>query len=384
MYLKKEINDYISSIGSDYLENINYIPPLNELYNYIQMILENIYEKKKIKKHLYKEIIIQYIADKFKDIYGSNYNDFKIINNKNIVEKLKSIPQAEQRTPEWFKLKENSIGASEAASIFGKNAFSSKNELLLKKCGYKKENSNSMAIACLHGTKYEPIVQKLYEIKENVSLLEFGSLPHSNLEMVSASPDGITENGIMIEIKVPISRQITGIPPIYYWIQMHQQMEVCNLDQVHFVECKISEYLNKDSYLSDIFSDEKKDEPINSLGLYKNLIIEYHNLEFNKIEWIYPDKFYNNKELIQWEMDNKVKLEKNENCLYSRTIYWKIEEYSKSEIWRDNNWWNENKHIYTEFWNKVLYYREKGYDELLKPVKKRNSKTPVCIIEDEQ
>ena len=107
----------------------------------------------------------------------------------------------------------------------------------------------------------------------NVELFEFGSIPHPELHMVSASPDGITPKGVMIEIKVPIKRHITGIPPIYYWIQMQQQMQVCNLDRVDFVECKITEYLNKNDFLKD----RKNNSDINDLFTendnYKNAII---------------------------------------------------------------------------------------------------------------
>ena len=71
--------------------------------------------------------------------------------------------------------------------------------------------------------------------------------------------------------------------------------------------------------------------------------------------------------------------------MYFRTIYWKIEQYSVSPIWKDNEWWVNNKHMYTSFWEKVLNDRKIGYESLIKPVKKRLSiKKPVtCLITDD-
>lgn len=388
IFLEKEnLNNNITSIIDDYLENVEYQPPLEELTDYCLLILENIYEKQFIKKNIYPEILKQFICFNSQDIYGVNYNFFKNIDNSPIVNELRNIPLIEQRSEEWFKLKEDTIGASEAAAIFGKSSFSSKNELLIRKCGYKKENNSNMMIACMHGTKFEPVVQLLYETINNVELFEFGSIPHPELHMVSASPDGITPEGVMIEIKVPIKRHITGIPPIYYWIQMQQQMQVCNLDRVDFVECKITEYLNKNDFLKD----RKNNSDINDLFTendnYKNAIIEYHNMTNDTISWLYPSKFLKIDELSIWEKKEISFLNKSSDRLYSRTIYWKIELYSITPIWRDNFWWEKNKNSYIDFWNQVVLYREKGYSELIntnvKKISKKTDNKIKCLITDD-
>ena len=246
------------------------LPTLTE-YSYL--ILNNVYEKKFCKKHIYKEIIKQGICSLYKKHFLNKYNNFHVFDNTHIVEYLKTIPQYEQRTPEWFKMKEDSIGASESAIIFGKSIFSNKNKLLMKKSGYKEEWKQNPA--CMHGTKYEPAVQMLYQMKNNVKLYEFGSIVHNKYSMISASPDGITEKGVMVEIKVPFKRKITGIPPIYYWYQMQQQMEVCDLDRVDFIECNISEYFNKKEFLNDVNSDNSPDSFYNKDGNVKNIVIEY-------------------------------------------------------------------------------------------------------------
>ena len=71
-------------------------------------------------------------ATLYKDVFVGEYDSFTIHDNSHIVDYLKTIPQFEQRTPEWFKMKEDSIGASESAIVFGQSIFSNRKKLLLK------------------------------------------------------------------------------------------------------------------------------------------------------------------------------------------------------------------------------------------------------------
>ena len=63
-------------------------------------------------------------------------------------------------------------------------------------------------------------------------------------------------------------------------------------------------------------------------------------------------------------------INKSDNKLYSRTIYYRIEEYSVCEVWRDDIWWENNKIKFIEFWEKVEKYRKEGYESLIVPKKK--------------
>ena len=201
--------------------------------------------------------------------------------------------------------------------------------------------------------------------------------------MVSASPDGITETGVMIEIKAPFRRKITSIPPVYYWYQMQQQLQVCNLDRVDFVECKIAEYLNKKRYLKD---HEKgfANSNINSAGDTKGVIIEYfiYTGSASSVDWIYPEKFLLVDEISGWIETEKNKLEVEDNKPFSREIYYKVEKYSCCGVWRDDDWWNSNKHKYVEFWDTVVAGRIKGVESLIKKKKPRQRRKVKCLIED--
>ena len=202
---------------------------LAELTRYVLMILETIYDKKDFEKQVFPPMIKQLIAQLYPQFYGKHYRGLALVDNSTIVNRLRELPLVPQRSPEWYKLKENSIGASEAASLWNDNPYGTKTSLLQKKSGStvsSGENSGG-TVHMMHGIKYEPIIQMIYCKKHNTVLYEFGSILHPEMSMVSASPDGITPEGIMIEIKAPLSRVINGIPPKYYWYQMQQQLQVC-------------------------------------------------------------------------------------------------------------------------------------------------------------
>jgi putative phage-type endonuclease len=314
-------------------------------------------------KNIYPEYIKQLIAELYPDKYGFNYNYFKENDFKNQVEYLLKLPQYAQRTEEWYKMKQNTIGASECSVVFGANPYDSMNSFILKKCGYGEIN-NKIGIHCQHGIKYEPIIQQLYCKRNNTTLYEFGSIRHSRINFISASPDGITPTGVMIEIKAPPKRIITGIPPIYYWYQMQQQLQVCSLRKVDFIECKIDEY---DSYSN--FIEDK--------GHEKGIIVEY--MIDDKIDYIYPDKLLDENEIDDWILNIRDKIPTN--GVFNRFIYWKLLIYSTTTIWRDDIWWCKNNYKYYEVWNRIEYYRKNGYEELIPKKRPRKQKNDEIIID---
>ena len=97
------------------------------------------------------------------------------------------------------------------------------------------------------GTKYEPVSVQYYEYIYDTTIEDFGCIPHKEYSFLAASPDGINTDqnnylfGRMLEIKNVVSREITGIPKMEYWIQMQLQMEVCNLNECDFLETKFVE-----------------------------------------------------------------------------------------------------------------------------------------------
>jgi len=167
-----------------------------------------------------------------------------IIKNHKIIKKLDAAPQPEQRSPEWFAMRETMITASDMATAIDENPYQGPFDLIKKKChitGYKPNKYTEW------GVKYEPVADLVYKYKIGKEIKEYGLLKHDTISMIGASPDGITADGIMVEIKCPFCRKITGIVPHYYWIQIQIQLEVCDLPT---------------SFLREIFSFEEDDNAI--------------------------------------------------------------------------------------------------------------------------
>src|SRR6185312_2631385 len=106
------------------------------------------------------------------------------------------------------------------------NPFQHREETIQEKAGGKSKFMGN--VATYWGQKYEPVATALYEQRTGTNIMEFGLIPHRTIPFLGASPDGITPEGRMLEIKCPYRRKITGIPPFYYWIQVQIQMEVCD------------------------------------------------------------------------------------------------------------------------------------------------------------
>ena len=163
----------------------------------------------------------------------------------------------------------------------------------------------------------------------------------------------------MLEIKNVVSREITGVPKMEYYVQMQIQMEVCDLDECDFVETKFTEY---ESYHDFIHDDEKikKGMMIVILKDGNHFIYEYSPLlkteeksldEFT--EQIYKKYSLNENTLSSSETND------NGEAKYKwfKNIYWKLDVYSHVLVPRNKNWFDEMFPSMNEFWNNVIEER---------------------------
>ena len=140
---------------------------------------------------------------------------------------------AEQRSQEWLDLRENMITASDAASAIGESRYESEDAFVKKKVLRTKWAGNA---ATEHGTRLEPLVRDLYDAKYNRKSHEIGLVQHREYPWLGASPDGVTEDGILVEIKCPMSRKIESKVPKHYWPQVQLQLEITDLEECDFVQ----------------------------------------------------------------------------------------------------------------------------------------------------
>lgn len=341
-----------------------------------------------------------------KEIDDNEYNRLK-----NIFEELERIPLPEQRSPEWFEMRDGKITASDGGCVIGLNKYEPQFNFVYKKVYGSKFETNQ---ACYHGKKFEEVVTMMYEYRNNVKVKEFGLLGHKNYNFLGASPDGICSPyckngkdksklvGRMLEIKCPLTRKIkyTGeikdnICPIYYWCQVQLQLECCNLEECDFIQCDIEEYLNQEEWENDtskhqFISKEK--------GLERGILIEFVpddltkedfdkdgkvklDVIYNKATFKYPPKIDMSKTQIKkWlneitkkyknvydlklnekepeDEENKMEVDKNEDdILIHRVIYWRLKEGNCTLIKRERDWFNNNVENYEKMWNYVLYLR---------------------------
>lgn len=298
---------------------------------------------------------------------------------KEQVNTLKKIFQPEQKSKEWYDMRSNMLTASDWGTILGENHYSNSNEVLKKKCGDDTFITNA---AMQWGNKYEDVAVLIYKYRNNVEVLDFGCLKHPYIPYLGASPDGITPNGIMLEIKCPTSRKITGIPPRYYWCQVQGQLEVCELDRCDFLECALKEYINEETYLNDNYEGNYK---LNKYGNEKGVVIEFFRKNNKTFYYDYSPVCIIGEELECWKKNTISKHIIDENIMIASFSYWYLEEVSCIPIYRNQEWFHEAKIILSEFWKKVLKYRDLGYEKLLEDLQiEKDEKKQIRIAKKEE
>jgi hypothetical protein len=131
-------------------------------------------------------------------------------------------------------------------------------------------NDLSHVKAIQWGVTYEPVACALYESRNGCRVFEFGLLPHPRIPRFGASPDGITEQGIMLEIKCPYTRVIDGRVSRTYMTQMQTQLDTAGLAECDFLECKFYEYDGVEEYVQDVHIN---DPSMAACGMEKGAVL---------------------------------------------------------------------------------------------------------------
>jgi len=121
------------------------------------------------------------------------------------VMKLLAKKQIKQRTEEWYEKRNSILTASDCASAIGICKYKSRSQLIYKKAGIGGSSSSGpISVACAHGIKYEDEAANIYATRNPhlCPFFELGLTMHDTHHFLGASPDRITKDGILIEIKV--------------------------------------------------------------------------------------------------------------------------------------------------------------------------------------
>lgn len=293
------------------------------------------------------------------------------------VEYLRTVKQPEQRSKEWYEMRETCLTASDLAGAIGESTYDKPADILAKKLGVGEPFTGNFATRW--GQQYEPVACDIYATREQVTVMEFGLLPHPTIPFLGASPDGIClETGRLLEIKCPPKRVITGVVPRGYEIQMQLQMEVCDLDECDFEECKFEEYFTRNAFEID---NDKGNIMRTRSGLEKGVMVEvYDRLEESK-SYRYCPVTASYTEAQKWLERQQRELSSDSRFAYRKDIWWKLVTYSCVKVKRDRVWFQNILPKISSFWGQVCYYKTVPIDVFYRDY----NKTPraVKVLEDE-
>ena len=151
---------------------------------------------------------------------------------------MNTAPLFKQGSPEWLAYRRQGIGCSDAPVIMRVSPWRSPLELWRIKLGLAVEEEQNDAMR--RGVELEPIARALYEAEAG-QIVEPALVVHREYEWLRASLDGITLDGMPIEIKCPgrnaHNDALEGRIPDYYWPQVQHillAVGVARLDYVSF------------------------------------------------------------------------------------------------------------------------------------------------------
>lgn len=160
----------------------------------------------------------------------------------------------QQRTPEWYCQRKKLLTASEIPAVLELSPYISKYDLFQKKLEgllsdvVPDEISNE---AMEWGQIHEPLAKEYYGSMPLANgprvVHEVGLIKHPTYSFIGASPDGLvqtikkTNDWWLLEIKCPFKRDFHDQEktiPLYIWVQIQIQLEVCDLPFCHLLQCK--------------------------------------------------------------------------------------------------------------------------------------------------
>lgn len=378
---------------------------LENIEELIQSYFDKVYQRVKLKEN--NEEIIEEIVNKIVEentiIEETNFNLSQIhfINNhvknkiykmekdlltlfenkKNTLinlDKLLKLELPEQRSKEWYELRDTMLTASSLADAIGKGHFKTRTDLLIEKSSKEPPPRFGNAIT-EWGVMYEPVATTFYEKLNNLEVLEFGLVPHPEFKIFGASPDGICSQkspedyiGRMLEIKCPPKRKFTKEVPEHYWMQMQGQLECCDLEECDFLQVKIEEYQNKEEYLEDSNLEETIGKTKNNFpkGLVLSFISNVNGE--NKYHYEYSEFYKSLQEIEAWSKTIISNYKNNYDTI--KYHWWRIERYECTLVLRDRDWWNKVMPEILNFWEDVEHYRKVGNQELIDKKEEKKNK----------
>lgn len=268
------------------------------------------------------------------------------------VRRVLAMPSIAQRTPEWYKARGDLITASACADALDENPYdkSARSKLLLSKVTGESNFVPNRFMA--HGVRYEPLATLYYETLFGRSVYDMGLVVHPSYSYIGASPDGLSHDGRMLEIKCPLTRKLKksgkicgDICPKHYWVQVQVQLEVCNMEVCDFWQCSFAEF----ACFEEWSAWQPEESNTNIVGRKGLLVLKKDG------GVMYPPRIFDKEEeWLTWAgwvfAQEKV---------VDSMVFWKLDDFHNESISRDREWFSgEALPRLTKFWDDVLQSRQ--------------------------
>jgi len=292
--------------------------------------------------------------------------------NPTAVARLLSVQQTTQKSASWHSESHDLLTGHEFGAVcYGTPA--RRNLVLAKKCAplvvvdetvemkhsqtvFTTSQDGSLS-ALKWGWRFEPVVRDLFErcIAQGSVDDTLGRIRHSTLPRLAASPDGLITNGPrcgrLLEIKAPISRDLTGEIPLDYYCQMQLQAEVCNVAAVEYVECRCEVFSITDADITVIGASK-----IPWIGKIC-VVAADESIAAADYEYIYSPLFPNTRiglrDCSAWLPARAV--------IIHEASYWFVRDWFTQTVMRNQRWWTDVGYpAYVDFWKEVDEARKTG------------------------
>jgi|GEM_PF-3484773 len=312
------------------------------------------------------------------------------------ITEIAAIPLVEQKSPEWFRLREGMISASDAGYFLKKCGAARAVDTLRLKLGLK-TYPNSAAPSLMHGNTYEDVTRAIYESRNKVEVAEYGILS-SPTTCIGASPDGIivkcladtfacqSRLGRLLEIKNPYSREIDETIKPEYMVQILQQQYTTQLPVCDFVETTIVDkysttsagnykaYLtleemladkldtSQQSYVSRIKNHNIPAENLNKFGNEKGLLVWYQKAitpsDIRNKYIMYPLSLpYQQLEIEKWIVDTN-SAQFACGFMFKEVKFWRLDVYAEKTVVYDQGLFEgEYVPLLCEVWGVICKFR---------------------------
>jgi putative phage-type endonuclease len=278
-----------------------------------------------------------------------------IVKSKKQLEHLKTIPVIEQRSPQWHAVRKEIITASDFAQALGEGKFGTQKQIYQKKCGYDEEKAFNSSLPPLKwGTMFEPVASELYKIRFACELHEFGLIRHPTVDFFGASPDGITDYGVMVEIKCPYKRKITGEIPLQYYYQIQGQLDVCGLTECDYLECEFTTR-------GDSQDDGDTQHVASNMNSECGIILEFEDLTSSSGVSYQYSKVQESKDTLDtlcgWVESSKA----TTHLPFIRQHNWSLKVFSVVRVYKNDKFITEKLDNLKVVWDKIKAYQaDKG------------------------